>query len=235
MARKRLTRKEIVQKDEITSVLERSTTYVVEHGKPIAIAVGAVVVGITVVIVLNVTAANREAAAQNALAEVIRIYSTVTEDTTDESRFQATLVEAARVQADHPDQPAAQIARYYAGLSHEGLGDSDQAIAILTELVDSGDEMVNQVARVALAESYKKQDNLDRAIEVYQELADSGGYSKSAVLYELGRLHEATSMPDEARAYYQSVVGDYPNSPYREDADRALRRLTLVESAEEPS
>jgi tetratricopeptide (TPR) repeat protein len=231
-----MTRKELVQKDDITSGLERVTNYVVEHGKPIAIGVAVVVVGIAIVVVLNVNAANREAAAQNALAEVIRIYSTVTEDTTDESRFQATLVEAARVEADHPDQPAAQIARYYTGLSHEGLGDYDQAIAILSELSDSGDEMVSPVARFALAESYKKQDNLERAIEVYQELADSAGYSQSAVLYELGRLYEATSMPGEARDYYQSVVGDYPDSPYRADADRALRRLELTDNAdEEPS
>ncbi len=235
MARKKLTRKEIVQKDEITSILESVTTYVVKHGKLIAIAVGVVVVGIAVVVVLNLTAANREAAAQNALAEVIRIYSTITEETTDEQRFQATLVEAARVEADHPDQPAAQIARYYAGLSHDGLGNSSEAIGILTELGESGDEMVSQVARFALAETHKKQGDLESAIEAYQALADSGGYSQSAVLYELGRLYEAKSMPDEARGYYQSLVGEYPNSPFREDADRALRRLTGTDSSEEPS
>jgi tetratricopeptide (TPR) repeat protein len=235
LARKKLTRKELVQKDDITSGLEWATTYVVEHAVPIGIGVGLVVVGIAIAVVLNVTAANREAAAQSALAEVIRIYSTITEDTTDEERFQAALVEAARVEADHPDQPAAQIARYYAGLSHEGLGDSDQAIAILTELGEAGDETVKQVALFALAESHKKEGDLESAIEVYQALADSGGYSPSAVLYELGRLYEATSKPEEARGYYQSLVGEYPDSPFRADADSALRRLTSTDASEEPS
>jgi TolA-binding protein len=230
LARKKLTRKELVQKDDITSGLERATTYVVEHAVPIGIGVGLVVVGIAIAVVLNVTAANREAAAQSALAEVIRIYSTITEETTDEERFQATLVEAALVEADHPDQPAAQIARYYAGLSHEGLGDFDQAIGILTELGETGDETVNQVALFALAESHKKQGDQESAIEVYQALADSGGYSPSAVLYELGRLYEATSKPEEARAYYQSLVGEYPDSPFRADADSALRRLTSTDA-----
>ena len=235
MARKKLTRKELVQKDEITSVLESVTTYVMEHGKPIAIGVSAAVAGIAIIVVLNVAAANREAAAQSALAEVIRVYATVTEDTSDEARFQATLAEAARVESDYPDQPATQIARYFAGLSHQGLENSDQAIAIFAGLAESGDEMISQVARVALAESYKSQGDLEHAIEVYQALADTGGYSQSAVLYELGRLHEATSMPEEALGFYQTLVGEYPDSPFREDADRALRRLTPADSSEEPS
>ena len=108
-----------------------------EHGKPIAIGVSAAVVGIAIIVVLNVTAANREAAAQSALAEVIRVYATVTEDTSDEARFQATLTEAARVESDYPDQPATQIARYFAGLSHQGL-----------EKFRSGDRDFRRVGRI---------------------------------------------------------------------------------------
>ena len=235
MARRKLTRRELVQKDEITSTLERATDFVIEHGKVLAIGVGVVIVVVALVVAMNVTARNRQASAQSALADVIRVYSTIIESGTDEDRFQATVVEAARVQADHPDQPAAQIARYYAALAHEGLGDSAEAIVILSELSDSEDQTVNQVARFALAESYKNQGELESAVGVYQELSEAGGYSQGAVLYELGRIHEAMSMPDQARDYYQSLVGEYPTSPFREDADRALRRLNLVEAPEEPS
>ncbi len=235
LARKKLTRKELVQKDEITSVLESVTNYVVEHGKTIAIAAAVLVVAVAIVVVSSVMASNREARAQSALGEVIRIYTTAIEGMTDEARFQATLEAAIRVEVDHPDQPAARIARYYAGLSHEGLGDSAQAISILTELGESDDAVVSQVALFALAETYKKQGEMERAIEAYQLLADTGGYSQSAVLYELGRLHEATSMPDEARGYYQSVVGDHPDSPFFADADRALVRLGRTDTSEDPS
>ena len=235
MARKKLTRRELVQKDEITSTLERATDYVVKHGKVLAIGLGVVIVVVAVVVGMNVTARNRQASAQSALADVIRVYSTIIDGGSDEDRFQATVVEAARVQADHPDQPAAQIARYYAALAREGLGDSAEAIAILSELSDSEDQTVNQVARFALAESYKNQGELESAVGVYQALSEDGGFSQGAVLYELGRLYEAMSMPDEARDYYQSLVGEYPNSPFRENADRALRRLNLGESSEEPS
>ena len=235
MARKKLTRRELVQKDEITSTLEQVTTFAVENRKPLLTIVAVVVVVIAVLVGWNVIAANREADAQSALSEVIRVYT----DTTlaeGEERFQATLTEAQRVQDEYPNQTAAQIAQYYAALSHKGLGNSAEAVRLLRELIDSGDETIRQVARYALAESYKSNEEFENAITVYRELVDSDGYSKGAVLYELGRLHETISKPDEARDYYQSLVGEYPDSPFRVDADRALKRLAETgEDSEEAS
>ena len=96
--------------------------------------------------------------------------------------------------------------------------------------------MPKPVARYALAESYKSNEEFENAITVYQELVDSDGYSQGAVLYELGRLHEIISKPDEARDYYQSLVGEYPDSPFRVDADRGLKRLAEAgEDSEEAS
>ena len=235
MARKKLTRRELVQKDEITSTLEQVTTFAVENRKPLLTIVAVIVVAATVLVGWNIFAANREANAQSALSEVIRLYT----DTTlaeGEERFQATLTEAQRVQAEYPNQTAAQIAQYYAALSHKGLGNSSEAVRLLRELIDSGDETIRQVARYALAESYKSNEEFENAITVYRELVDSDGYSKGAVLYELGRLHETISKPDEARDYYQSLVGEYPDSPFRVDADRALKRLAETgEDSEEAS
>jgi TolA-binding protein len=89
------------------------------------------------------------------------------------------------------------------------------------------------VARYALAESYKTHGEVETAIAVYQELESSGGYSQGAVLYELGRLHEEISKPDEARSYYQRIVGEFPDSPFRDDVDRALKRLGTDDAASE--
>ncbi len=235
MARKKLTRRELVQKDEITSTLEQVTTFAVENRKPLLTIVAVIVVAATVLVGWNIIAASREANAQSALSEVLRLYT----DTTlaeGEERFQATLTEAQRVQAEYPNQTAAQIAQYYAALSHKGLGNSTEAVRLLRELIDSGGETIRQVARYALAESYKSNEEFENAITVYRELVDSDGHSKGAVLYELGRLHETISKPDEARDYYQSLVGEYPDSPFRVDADRALKRLAEAgEDSEEAS
>ena len=233
MARKRLSRRELVEKDDITSSLERGTTWVVEHGRVLAIGVGIAVLIAAVAVGLRISAANRTAAAQNALAEVIQLYSTVTEGTPDEERFLAALLAAERVQNDYPGLSASQIARYFEALSSKQLGDSERAIPILIELSESGGGTVSEVARFALAELYKEEGDLELAVQSYQALANSGGFANEAVLFELGRLHEALSMPDEARDYYQTLVGDYPNSAFRSDADRALRRLAQPSTGED--
>jgi tetratricopeptide (TPR) repeat protein len=233
VARKRLSRRELVEKDEITTGLESATGYVVAHAKTIGIVVGVAVLAAAIVVGMRVTAANRTAEAEEALAEVIQLYLRIDENTTDEERFEATLAAAARVQVDYPDQPAAQIARYYEALGHKEMGNIDQSVSILADLSESGGLTINAMARFALAELYKEQGDLDLAVESFQALGDSGGFPREAVLYELGRIHEELAMPDEARDYYQTLVGEFPDSAFRSEADRALRRLAPSDTGED--
>ena len=225
MARKRMTRKELVQKDEITSTLEHTTAFVLKQRKPI-LAVASIVVALVIILVaLNVYSANRRAASQSALSKVIDIFTDTVGYDSDQERFEAALAEAHGVRDTYENLPAGQIAEYYIALSNGGLGNTTEAVRILKSLVETGDDTIQQVARYALAESYKTHGEVETAITVYQELEDIGGYSQVAVLYELGRLHEEISKTDEARSYYQKIVGEYPNSAFRADADRALKRL----------
>ena len=230
MARKKLSRKELVQKDEITTTLETATAFLLEHSKPIATIVGIVVAVVLVFVAWNVYAANRETNSQSALSEVIATFTDTEGFASDEQRFETALAEGQVVRDDYPNRRAGQIAEYYMALSHEGLGNTAESVRILQGLIETGDETIQQVARYALAESYKTHGELESAIAVFQELVDTAGYSQGAVLYELGRLHEATSKPEEARSYYQSIVGEYPDSPFRPDADRALERLRTEET-----
>ncbi len=233
MARKRMTRKELVQKDEITSKLEQGTAYVLERRKPFMAAVSIVLVLVAVLIGTSIYAANRQAASQTALSDVIDIFNNIEAYDSDQQRFEAALAEAQIVRDAYSSFPAGQIAEYYIALSNEGLGNTTESVRILQGLVQTGDETIQQVARYALAESYKTHGEVETAIAVYQELESSGGYSQGAVLYELGRLHEEISKPDEARSYYQRIVGEFPDSPFRDDVDRALKRLGTDDAASE--
>ena len=56
--------------------------------------------------------------------------------------------------------------------------------------------------------------------------------------YELGSLHEANNQLDQAKDYYQKVVSEFPDSPFRQEADEALRRLGVAPAppaAQKPS
>ena len=224
VARKRLSRKELTEKDDITTSLERATTFVVENGKAVLTVVGVVVAVVIVLVSWSVYTTRVETSAQIALAGVITTYSNLTNED-DDARFSATIAAALLVQREYQGTQAADIAVYYAALGQEGLGNTSESDQMFRGLVESGDETIRDIARFALAESYKKRDDLEAAIIEYQALADSPDYSRGAILYELGRLLEAVSRPEEAQGYYEALVAEYPDSPFRTEVDRALRRL----------
>jgi tetratricopeptide (TPR) repeat protein len=60
-------------------------------------------------------------------------------------------------------------------------------------------------------------DRLKRAIESPRSSAP-----KDALLYTLAGIYERSGAAGDARAIYQRLVSDYPNSPYRQDARAKL-------------
>lgn len=231
MARGRMSRKELTEKDDITSALETAVSFGFEHRRAILNAAGVVLIVILALTGWTLYSASVEAAAQNALGDVLVAYNTVVAGDT-EARLLNTISAAERVATEHSGTQAALVARYYAAIAHDEMGNTGQADGLLTELVDSDDPTIRDQARFARAEMFKERGDLEQAIAEYEILADSGDYSRSAVLFELGRLHEAVSMPEEAIEYYETLTVEYPTSPYRQDADRSIRRIRAeLESA----
>ena len=81
------------------------------------------------------------------------------------------------------------------------------------------------VAKFALAGVYRKQGDNPKAVDLYKQIYEKGGYSKSAAVFELAKISEADNKIDEAKTYYQKIVSEFPESPFRSDADQALKRL----------
>jgi TolA-binding protein len=98
-----------------------------------------------------------------------------------------------------------------------------------------GDASIKGVAQFALAQIYKRHGDTQKAIDTLKPLFDSGGYSKSAVAYELATVYEVRKQNDQAKEFYQKVVTDFPESPFRQNADEALKRLGVVTPPPKPS
>ena len=60
-------------------------------------------------------------------------------------------------------------------------------------------------------------DRLKRAIE-----SNDSPATKDALMFALAEIYEQTGATADARATYQRLVSDYPNSPYRPDARQKL-------------
>jgi predicted negative regulator of RcsB-dependent stress response len=224
VARARLTRSELKAQDEITTTLERLTESAMTRKNEILIGAIIVLALVGAFFGWRYYSTSRNAAAQKELSNVIVAFH---EAKPEKERFEKTIVAAQKTMADFPSSSSATLAQYYLALSQDGLGDTPNAIKNLEEVIGRGDSDKKAVAQFALAGVYKRHGELQKAIDVLKQLEASGGYTKSAVAYELGSVAEAANQKDAAQAAYSKVVTDFSDSPFRGDAEAALKRMGL--------
>ena len=233
MARTKMTRHQLKEQDEITTSLQRVTEFAVNRQKELIIAGGALLVIVLAVIGWTLYSSSRNTQAQIQLSETIRVFNDTTK--ADKERFEATIAEAQKTVDAYGSLPVGAIAQYYIGLSQEGLGDTPKALETLQATIDRGEPIIKGVAQFALAGIHKKHGDSPKAVAAYKQLYDSGDYSKSAVAFELATLFEATEQPNQAVEYYQKLVSEFPESPFRQYADEALKRLGVPAPAPAPA
>jgi predicted negative regulator of RcsB-dependent stress response len=225
--RTKLTRHQLKEQDEITTSLQSFTELIVARRKEVT--TGLVIIAVLVLAIFGwrLYANRRNAAAQAQLSQAINIYNDLTIKS-DKERYEKTIVEAQKTHDQYPSLPAGSIGLYFVALSQEGLGDTSKATQNLQEVAQRGDESIKSVAQFALGALYKKHGETQKAIDTYKQLYDAGGYSKAAVAYELAKLYEDNKQVDQAKDYYQKLVSEFPDSPFRQNADDALKRLGVV-------
>jgi predicted negative regulator of RcsB-dependent stress response len=228
VARTKMTRHQLKEKDEITTSLQRFTEFVYDRQKEIIIGAGVLLVLAIAFIGWNIYASSRNAAAQTELSAAINTFSDTTNIKSDKERYEKTIVEAQKTLDAYRSLPVGVIAQYYLALSQEGLGDTAKAVQNLQEVMQRGDASIKGVAQFALASIHRKHGEPQKAIELYKQLYDSGGYSKAAVAYELAILYEANNQLDQAKDYYQKLASEFPDSPFRQEVDEAVKRLGIT-------
>ena len=228
MARTKMTRHQLKERDEITTSLQKFTELVYARQKEVITGVAIVVVLVIAIIGWNVYSSNRNANAQSQLAAAINIFNDTANIKSDKERYAKALAEAQKTYDNYRSLPVGVIAEYFIAMSQEGLGDTAKAVQTLQEVIQRGDASIKGVAQFALGGIYKKHGETAKAIELYKQLFDGGGYSKAAIAFELAGLYEASNQADQAKEYYQKVVSEFPESPFRQGADDALKRLGVT-------
>ncbi len=226
MPRTKMTRHQLKEQDEITTSLQNVTEFIVTRQKE-------VIIGLVTIAVLAIGffswryySSRRNANAQLQLAQAVNIYNDLT--IKDKDRYEKTIAEAQKTYDQYRSLSAGKMGLYYIALSQEGLGDTAKATQTLQEVIQQGDASIKAVGQFALGAIYKRHGETQKAIDTYKQLYDSGGYSKAAVAYELATLYEANNQLDQAKDFYQKLVNEFPDSPFRQNADDALKRLGVT-------
>lgn len=237
----RLTRHDILKEDKFLLTLDAARDFWLARRRQIAMALAAA--GLVVVLVLGTRyyLAQQDESAKDQLNAALRTFhGTVLGSTpagaagssepvfaTATEKFEKALGEFQKVAAQHPSRSAGKIAKYYAGLSLQGLNKTAEAIAALEALAkDSSDYGV--LAQQALVSIYESAGNLSKAAEICQQLTQSKSavVPKSETLMHLARLHEQQNKKSEAIKVYQQLVKEFPGTPTMTEAEQKLKQLS---------
>jgi tetratricopeptide (TPR) repeat protein len=124
---------------------------------------------------------------------------------------------------------AANLAKYYAGISYFRLGDFSKSITYLKDFSTNA-KQVQAVAYGTMGDAYAELKKNDEAIESYKKAGahfpEDAGIS-SEYLYRAASLSEMNGKVDEAIAIYQEIKVKYPSSEKGMNADKYIYRLKV--------
>lgn len=236
----RLTRKEI-KRDDFAAVVGRSVEYAESHVRTLVYAG----VGVLLLVLLGVGIyywrGHRQLDANQALAQAMKVYDapiTATGAKPNDPSEPSFATEAARrqrakqvmekVRDDYGSTDAADVAGVYIARIAADEGRFDEARALWQDFIaDHGDSMLASEARLNLLDLDRKQGKGEQVVQELRAMLEKGDapLPQDLILNELGKTLEQLHRPQEAVQSYQRILDEFPQSPYRTEAQQKISAL----------
>ncbi|HEX6865236.1 MAG TPA: tetratricopeptide repeat protein [Thermoanaerobaculia bacterium] len=236
----RLTRKEI-KRDELATALGRSVDYAESHVRTILYAVGGVLLLLAIGVGVYFFLGARAKKANEALSYALRVDQAPIQAAgakPDDKSEPSFATEAARdakskelftaLHDDFGGTEAGDVAALYLAQMAADEGQLDRARELWNEFVDDhGDHALAGEARLNLFALDRKQGKGEELVTRLRGLLEESEppLPKDVLLHEMAVTQEQLGRPQEAVQAYQQIVDDYPQSPYRQDAQQKLSAL----------
>jgi predicted negative regulator of RcsB-dependent stress response len=236
----RLTRKEI-KRDDFAAAVGRSVEYAESHVRTLVYAG----VGVLLLVLLGVGIyywrGHRQLDANQALAQAMKVHDapiTATGAKPNDPNEPSFATEAARrqrakqvlekVRDDYGSTDAADVAGVYLARIAADEGRLDEARALWQGFIDDhGDSMLASEARLNLIDLDRKQGKGEQVVQQLRAMLEKGDapLPQDVILNELGKTLEQLHRPQEAVQSYQRIVDEFPQSPYRTEAQQKISAL----------
>ena len=246
---KRLTRKEIVQEDNIQAVLTGILQWSTKNKNLLLICVVVVLLGIAGSFVWRNYQSQRLKEFQGQFADALETYhspvgeeeqdNTATPDShkyhfqSDQERLEQALKKFIAVATDADSSEIGKFSGYYSALIKRELGQTEEAQQILESVLESAGLETRNLARSLLAELAEAENDHSQATVLLEEILDEelSSFPKEFVLLRLGRSHEALGQNEEALRFYRRITTEYPTSLYTETARAQIDQLEAEETS----
>ena len=139
-----------------------------------------------------------------------------------------------RVLEEYPRTPTAPLVQFSLGNAYLQSNEVDSAIEAyqrFTSTYASNTSLLGLVYQ-KLGYAFLLKKDLDQAAKAYSSILDlPGAMNRDYALFEIARLEENRSKPDEALKHYQELMKTYPNSPLTSES---AVRVKVIEAKKNP-
>lgn len=147
---------------------------------------------------------------------------------TAQARAEAAIAAFTQVTTNYPGTEAARVAAFHlAGqlLAGGKAAEAEQAFAALA--AEEGDTLRGQSARLGQAEAMMAAGRHEDALKIYTDLAAvrDGALPVDGLLMQLGRASKRAGRTAEARAAFQRVIDEFPESGFVSGAQQQIAAL----------
>lgn len=230
------TRQQLKQ-DKFAETAKDTVSWAVEHQRKLATASIAALVALVIVAGGWIYYNQHDQAAGAEIGAALRIYGAPLSPanapkpdymtfTSAKERAEAARKAFQQAQDKYPHTRAAEIARYFVGVTSLDLGDTATAEKALQQVAGYRRQDLAALGKFALASVYRAENKDAEAIQLYQELAahPASTVPRSTAQLELAALYQQ-KQPEEAAKLYAQIQKDDPNSPAAQAATTRLASL----------
>lgn len=161
-----------------------------------------------------------------------------TRPSTDSQKTANNLKEAIalykRVLEEYPRTPTAPLVQFSLGNAYLQSNEVDSAIEAYQRFISTYASNTSLLGLVyqKLGYAFLLKKDLDQAAKAYSSILDlPGAMNRDYALFEVARLEENRSKPDEALKHYQELMKTYPNSPLTSES---AVRVKVIEAKKNP-
>jgi tetratricopeptide (TPR) repeat protein len=244
LAGRRLTRKEIVQEDQIHSTINQIFHFVLEK-KELLLLTLACAVGLALAIYFWVDyQSGKKSEVQLAFSNAMEIYAASVGDApapeagtppdtrprykTENEKYTAALKAFGSVKETASGTALEEYADYYEGLCQKGLGKKDEFVKTMERLAaKGGDSEIAGLADFALGEYYLANSDVEKAQLNFEKIfkSEKTNLPKDNILNDMGDYFEKRGQKDRAKATYERLLKDYPESRLKTTVQAKLTNL----------
>lgn len=133
--------------------------------------------------------------------------------------------------SDYSMTQTANLARYYAGVSHLNLGEYEEAIKHLKKF-RKRDQLLGSMAYGAIGDSYLQLEDQNNAAKFYKKAANykPNMLTTPAFLIKLGMTYELMGKNKEALEAYETIQTEYQNTNEGRNIERYIARVKMAQN-----